>query len=499
MKAIIPGVIAGILTGLPFAIKAHSTGNEALYFDRPDVPAIMVHTNHKAPRVEIGDISLHNGIRGRNIKFFGSFYQLPGLDQALSGCDGNQASAWISYKNMSITCHQRGWEVVRTAQLPPFDRKALLTMPARDKMFIAQLAGTGLRPVVDDTILETVAETLWSMQFNNPFTLLQNSTWGICGTRHENNHGNQRLIVDLCVVGDSDLYLPAVDGNSPSCTGRGQRSRSQGKSQKSGKSWGRRDNQDPEETPPSQPPGGTGGGDGDDPDKNKKSSKKADETLKVMGIKVDLEAIFKVLRVLVDSANEEQERLLYLHFDQLVGLILTHSNFPLPESDDYTFDLQVSNNLMRMLITESMDALNSITDNTTAAEAIVQALKQMLEGVRDGHPAGQIFQALQGLQIQQILQNSVAEYAVSTQDDNGASAVTTADNDAYLNGVLNCWSQMILVFLDINIEHVVSTPNDSGASAIATVDNEAYSNAVLNFWRQMILAFLEINRKPKKP
>lgn len=271
---VIPGAMAGLLAGLSVNIEAQSTVDHPLYLSAPDLSGQMDKAAYQeadlhAPSIELGNISLRAGIRGRNIKFYSSFNPLPGLDQALARCDGNQATGWVSYQTMSITCLQGGVERKSTIQLPPPDQKMQLE-EAGSKILIAEAAGNKARPVVDSTILAAAA----AIQFDSPFDIAgRNSSYAISGIRRlKDNSGNDRVIVDLCVIGESNEYQPLTDGNSFSGMRKCPGPLSHWSGKKSGKHSDTGDDENPEETPPSKPPRGGDGGDGDDPDKTAKKS-----------------------------------------------------------------------------------------------------------------------------------------------------------------------------------------------------------------------------------
>ena len=473
---VIPGAMVGLLAGLSVSIEAQSLSDKAMLLNTPDFFAGMKKTAsltvpgvsdkeiaRKAPRIVIGDISLHDGIRARSITLYGSSdpYDLsdplPGLDQALAGCDGNQAKGWVSYSAVTITCLQGGVEISHTIDLPPSTYKvsslAKQSKSIESKMLIAKNRETA-RLVVDSPMLTATTKILSNIQYGSPFA---NNSYAIDGVRHaKNDYGKDELIVDLRLVDEGDLNQPATDGNGsskkcifrPKCGSPSQDSDSGG-------------DENPEEREGSQSLGGNGG-DGRDPGKN--SGKNKPEIVNILSIAVNLEQLIKALQELVKNATNEQEVMLSDLTTELILLVYKPddiNNTADPDPDPGEQD--IASHIVDMFQRSGTGLQNEQGDSAITARNV---LTEMLNRLNSGEPINHVMQALRDQGYLDKLRTASSESA-SHQEDEGnetpAGAVAnSAENSAETsNSVASLINRMMLTFLEIELpENSEIAPDD---------------------------------------
>ncbi|UYM15308.1 prolipoprotein diacylglyceryl transferase [Endozoicomonas euniceicola] len=459
---VISGVMSVFLAGLSASVEAQLTLGSTKPLNAPfvfkgmegfaDFPVPGKEAGSKPPSIEIGDISLRNGIKARNIRLYGSSdpydlsTPLPGLDQALAGCDGNQAKGWVSYDAVTISCSQGGVEAERTLPLPPSTQKALsLVMETRgkgSKMLIAKNPQKA-RLVVDDSMLTATSKILTAMQFGSPFA---NTTYAVGNVRQfKDNDSKERLFVDLCLVDEEDLNQPATDGNSFSKKG------GTGFSFKCGSSKNQNSDSEggefPEEGGGSQSPGGNGGDDGD-PDKNNPDNKPG--TLMLLSVEINLEQLIKALEAWIKSATQEQRVAIKVR----LGLLAETLKLDTPKSE--LTDQELSN-LWVSLLQASSEHLQ--LDDGTNAHAVQNLLTELLQGIASGQALANVLQSLRDTGVVQQLQDLSFEPVDLTQDDEASQEAATGnvENDTQTSGNISSnWQKIINSLLEIAIK-----PEDS--------------------------------------
>ncbi|MCW7553839.1 hypothetical protein NX722_14635 [Endozoicomonas gorgoniicola] len=479
--------MVGLLAGLSVSIEAQSLLDKAMLLNTPDVfagikktagltvPVVSdKETARKAPRIVIGDISLHDGIRARSITLYGSSdpYDfsdpLPGLDQALAGCDGNQAKGWVSYSAVTITCLQGGVEISQTIDLPPSTYKvsslAKQSKSIESKMLIAKNRETA-RLVVDGPMLTATTKILSNIQYGSPFA---NNSYAIDGVRHaKNDYGKDELIVDLRLVDEGDLSQPPTDGigSSKKCIFPGKC----GSGRKSSDSGG---DENQEEGEGSQSLGGNGG-DGRDPGKNNGTNKP--KMVNILSIAVNLEQLIEALQELVKYATNEQSIMLSDLTLDLIMLVYKSDDIKKTADPD-----QGEQEGLPDLMADMFQRSGTVLQNEQGDSAITarNVLTEILSRLGSGEPINNVMQALRDQGYLDKLRTASSESAshqviegneapASHQEDEGNEApagavANSAENSAETsNSVARLINRMMLTFMEINFpENSETAPDD---------------------------------------
>ena len=473
---VISGVMSVFLAGLSVSIEAQLTLGSTKPLNTPvvfkgmegiaDFPVPGKEAYSKPPSIEIGDISLRNGIKARNIRLYGSSdphdlsTPLPGLDQALAGCDGNQANGWVSYDAVTISCSQGGVETERTLPLPPSTQKALsLVMETRgkgSKMLIAKNPQKA-RLVVDDSMLTATSKILTTMQFGSPFA---NTTYAVGDVREfKDNDGKNRLFVDLCVIDEEDLNQPATDGNSFSRKKGGSRFPFKCGSSKNQNSDSE-DGEFPEEGGGSQMPGGNGG-DERDPSKNN-TNKEEPESVMIFSTDIDPKKLGQAIQDLVNSATNEQLKILNSIIILLID-ILYHGEEEKEEQDPEHPELLVD-------ILRRSEPLLQNSDDQSATSRVRKIFCEMVKMLSSGMAAGDAIKSLNGQQyqdqlkeIQNQLEKNSDESDASQKDGEAPSEAGAASAESSTRDSVNVTrliANMLSVFLEIEIKTKAPEPEN---------------------------------------